>query len=145
MESMVQTTAPTNVWASRALGLLKRCLWRGPSGQPDRRLSQRLELHFEAKILSQSGWMRARGVNLHAEGAMVVASRPLKPRSVVFVRLKGLGLIGFAHVRHSTERWLWGYAIGLAFGAPLMREEVGRWQFQQVHQTDVEEASMKRW
>ena len=93
-------------------------------------------MYFEAKVARESGWMRARGVNMHAEGAMVVASRPLKPQSVVFVRLKSLGLMGYAQVRHCTERWLGGYAIGMVFRAPLMQEEVGRWQFQQVHQSD---------
>lgn len=133
---MVQTTASTNGWASRAFSLLKRCLSAGPPGRADRRLNHRLKMHFDAKISRKSGWLRARGVNMHAEGAMVVASRPVAPQSVVFVRLKSLGLMGYAQVRYCTERWLGGYAIGIAFCAPLMQEEVGRWQFQQVRQPD---------
>ena len=73
---------------------------------------------------------------MHAEGAMVLASRPLAPQSVVFVRLKSFKLMGFAQVRHCTERGLWGYTIGLAFSSPLMQEELGAWQFQHVQPTD---------
>lgn len=133
---MVQTTASTNGWAPRAFSLLRRYLWVGMPGQSDRRYNHRLKMHFDAKISRKSGWMRARGVNMHAGGAMVVASRPVAPQSVVFVRLKSLGLMGYAQVRHCTERWLGGYAIGMTFRAPLMQEEVGRWQFQQVHEPD---------
>ena len=145
MESMEQTTASANGWVSRASGLLKRGLWavtgrkrreNRPLDQPDRRRSYRMKVRFEAKISDKSGWMRARGVNLHHEGALVMVSRPLAPQSVVFVHLKSHGLIGFARVRHCTERGLWRYAIGLEFPAPLMREAAGSWQFHQVRQTD---------
>lgn len=78
--------------------------------------------------------MRARGVNLHQEGALVIASRPLPPQSAVFVHLKSLGLMGFARVRHCTKRGPWLYAIGMEFPAPLMREAAGSWQFHQVRQ-----------
>jgi hypothetical protein len=105
-------------------------------GQPDRRVNHRLKVHFEAKISRESGWMRVRGLNVHAEGALFMASEPLAPQSVVFVRLKSFGLMGFAQVRHCTDREPWGYAIGVEFPTPLMREEAGPWQFHQVRQTD---------
>jgi hypothetical protein len=145
MESMRQTTASTNGWASRALSLLQRglwvvagrgWLWNGPLRQPDRRFHHRLNMYFEAKISRKSGWMRVRGVNMHAEGAMLMASRPLTPHSVVFVRVNTFKLVGFAQVRHCTEWGLWSYAIGVAFRAPLMREEFGTWQFHQIYLTD---------
>jgi hypothetical protein len=93
-------------------------------------------MHFDAKISQESGWMRARGVNMHAGGATVVARRPLTPHSVVIMRLKSFKLMGLAQVKHCTERGLWSYTIGVAFHAPLMSEELGFWQFQQIRQTD---------
>jgi hypothetical protein len=144
MESMRPTTTSKTSWASGAFSLLKRCLRTGPSGQPDRRFNHRLQMHFEAKILRESGWMRVRGVDLHTEGAMFVASRPLAPQSVVFVHLKSLGLMGFAHVRHCTERGLWGYTIGMSFPAPLMKAELGPWQIHRVRQTDGAGAAGER-
>ena len=131
MESMAQITASANGWPSRASGILKRVLWavtgrkrpeNWPPGQGDRRVSHRLEVRFEAKISSRTGWMRVRGVNLHPEGALIIANRPLAPQSIVFVRLKSFGLMGFAQVRYCTERGPWSYAIGVSFPAPLMRE-----------------------
>jgi len=85
---------------------------------------------------------------MHAEGALVIASQPLAPHSVVFVRLKSFGLMGFAHVRHCTKRRPWSYAIGVMCPTGLMKEQAGPWQFHQVCQTDDGwseqwEASMK--
>jgi hypothetical protein len=145
MESMAQTNTVANGRASRAFSILKRGLWavtgrrrpaNRPPGQPDRRVNHRLRVHFEAKISSDSGWMRVRGVNLHTEGALLIASQPFSPQSVVFVRLKSFELMGFAEVRHCTKRGAWSYAIGVNFPTPLMREQAGPWQFHQVQQTD---------
>ena len=144
---MAQTTAFANSWTSRAFSILKRGLravtgrkrpqsW--PPGQRDRRLGHRLKVRFEAKVSTESGWMRVRGTNLHPEGALVLAGQPLEPQSVVVVQLKGFGLMGFGQVRHCTERGPWTYAIGLEFPTPLMREEAGPWEFHQVRQTDGE-------
>jgi hypothetical protein len=105
-----------------------------PWDRPDRRFSHRLKGHFEARISSESGCMRVRGVDMHAEGALVVASQPLAPQSVVFVQLKSFGLTGFAQVRHCTERGPWRYAIGVHFPTPLMQEQAGPWQFHRVCQ-----------
>ena len=140
---MAQTVASANNWVSRASGLLKHGLravagasrpesW--PPGQPDRRLSLRMKVRFEAKVSTKSGWMRVRGVNMHQEGALVMASQPLALQSRVFVHLTSLGLMGFARVRHCTDQGPWRYAIGLEFPAPLMREAPGCWHFHQVRQ-----------
>jgi hypothetical protein len=71
---------------------------------------------------------------MHAEGALVMARRPLAPQSVVFVRVEDFGLMGCAHVRHCTGRGLWRYAIGVEFPTPMMREQAGSWQVRQVRQ-----------
>ena len=95
MESMLQTTAFANDRASGAFSILKRGLCavagRGrpenrPLGQPDRRVNHRMKVRFDARISNESRWMRVRGVNMHAEGALVIASQPLAPQSVVFVQ-----------------------------------------------------------
>jgi hypothetical protein len=149
MESMAHTTASANGWASRAFGILKRglCAVTGRGrpknralGQRDRRVNHRLKVRFEARISNESRWMRVRGVNMHAEGALVIASQPLAPQSVVFVHLKSFRLMGFARVRHCTARGLWSYAVGVHFPAPLMQEHAGRWQFHQVRQPDSDPA-----
>ena len=100
-----------------AFSLLKRGLW-AVAGRS--RPEGRLKGHFKAKIYDQSGWMRVRGVNMHAEGALVMASKPLAPESPVFVHLKSFGLMGFGQVRHCTKRGPWRYAIGVGFPAPLI-------------------------
>ena len=145
MEWMTQTTASANGWASRASSLLKRGLRAvtgrsqpesRPLGQPDRRLNRRLKVHYRARIRGESGWMRVRGVNMHAEGALVIASKPLAPQSAVFVHFKSFGLMGFGQVRHCTGRGPWSYAIGVEFPSPLMTEKVVSWQFHPVHQAE---------
>ena len=143
MESMAHTTASANGWASRAFGILKRglCAVAGRRrsrnwqlGQRDRRVNHRLKVRFEARISNESGWIRVRGVNMHADGALVLASQPLAPQSMVFVHLKSFGLMGCARVRHCTARGLWSYAIGVEFPTPMMREQAGSWQVRQVFQ-----------
>jgi hypothetical protein len=71
-------------------------------------------------------------MNMHAEGALVMARRPLAPQSVVFMRVEDFGLMGCAHVRHCTGRGLGRYAIGVEFPVPMMREQAGSWQVRQV-------------
>jgi hypothetical protein len=143
MESMAQTTASANDRASGAFSILKRglCAVAGRGrpenwqlGQPDRRVNRRVKVRFQARICNESGSMRARGVNLHADGALLIASQPLAPQSVVFVHLKSFGLMGCARVRHCTGRGLWRYAIGVEFPTPMMREQAGSWQVRQVFQ-----------
>ena len=143
MVSMAQTTASANGWASRVFSILKRglCAVAGRGrpqnrqlGQPDRRVHHRVKVRFQARISNESGSMRVRGVNLHADGALLIASQPLAPQSVVFVHLKSLGLMGCARVRHCTGRGLGRYAIGVEFPTPMMREQAGSWQVRQVFQ-----------
>jgi hypothetical protein len=145
MESMTPTVPSANRWVSRAFSLLKRGLWAvtGRNGSADRpleccerRCDHRLQVHFDAKLSSESGSMQVRGVDIHRDGALVLTRLPLAPKSVVFVRLKTFGLMGFAQVRHCTKRGWWNYAIGVEFPASLMRDEVGTWQFHHVRQTD---------
>ena len=140
---MAQTIPSANYWVSNVSSLLRRGLWAVTGGsrpgnrrlERDRRINRRLKVKFEARISSESGRMQVDGVNIHPEGALVMARQPLAPQTVVFVQLKSFGLMGFAQVRHCTGQGESGYAIGVEFPSPLMKEEVASWQFQQVHQT----------
>ena len=127
-------------WGFTLSGLLKRCLWAvagtRTTAKPDRRLNRRARVHFKATIFIKSAKIHVRGVDVHSGGALVTAWQLLAPETVLFIHLKSFGLVGFAQVRHCRRQGLLGYAIGLEFPAPLMREEAGSWQFHRFQQTD---------
>jgi hypothetical protein len=145
MELMAQVTPSANRWAFRASSLLKRGLRAATGGiwpenqrlaYSDRRAETRLKVPFEARISGGSGSREARGVDIHCGGASILATRPLAPESVIFVHVKNFGLMGFARVRYCTKRGVNSYAIGVEFPKPLMRDEIGTWQFHRIRQTD---------
>jgi hypothetical protein len=145
MESMAEAAPSTERWVFRASSLLKRGLWAATGlGQPenqesaynDRRAEPRLKVFFEARISGDTGSRWVRGLDINSGGALILATRPAAPESVVFFHVKSLGLMGFAQVRHCTARGVNGYAIGLGFPAPLMRDEIGTWEFHRVRETN---------
>jgi hypothetical protein len=145
MELMTPTTPSANRWAVAASSLLKRFIWAVTGCRPpedwwlrysDRRAKPRLKVHFQAQISGESGLRGVRGVNINSDGALILTTQPLAPESVVVFHVKSFGLMGFAKVRYCTERGLFSYAIELSFPSPLMRHEIGTWQFHRVHQTD---------
>ena len=145
MESMAQVTPSAKRWAFRASSLLKRgfqaatgCNWleNRRLTYSDRRAEPRLKVPFAARISGESGSRSARGVDIHCGAALIMATRPLAPESLVFFHAKNFGLMGFAQVRHCTSRGLNLYAIGVEFPKPLMRDEIGTWQFHRIRQTD---------
>ena len=146
MESMTQVAPSANCQAFRASSLLKRglravadCI-RPDNPRParsDRRAEPRLKVGFDVGISGEFGWRGARGLDLHNCGALILATRPLTPESMVFVHLKSFGLMGFAKVRHCTARGVNRYAIGVEFPKPLMRDEIGTWEFHRIRQTDT--------
>jgi hypothetical protein len=78
--------------------------------------------------------IRVRGVNLHKEGAMVMAARPLKVDSIVFFHDQTHRAMGFARVRHCTPKSPTEYRIGLEFENKLMKAEPGTWHIQRIAQ-----------
>ena len=96
----------------------------------DRRAEPRLKVHFLAQISGEVGSCEVRGVNITSGGALLLATKPLPPESVVLLQAKSLGLMGFAQVRHCAERGANSYAIGVGFPSPPMR--MGTWRFQRV-------------
>ena len=142
---MTLVSSSANRWVVGVSRLLKRGLLAAarlsrsedrPSAYKDRRTEPRLRVHFLARISDESGSRWVRGENLASGGALLLATQPLPPGSVVLFHAKSLGLMGFAQVRHCAERGVNRYAIGVRFPSPLMRDEIGTWEFHRVHQTD---------
>ena len=61
-----------------------------------------------------------RGINMSNSGALVEATEPIRPKSLVYVKADGLGLMGSATVRHCTQSGS-KFRIGLHFPNPLIR------------------------
>src|SRR5687767_9033808 len=98
---------------------------RGKSNHAERRTAERRQLHFDAQVTLSIGSLSVRGVNIHPTGLGVLSSRPLPEGSSVFVRIKSLGLVGFAQVRHCNPHGLFSYSIGLEFQSKPMRQDAG--------------------
>ena len=96
-----------------------------------------MKVAFDVSISGDFDSRRARGPDLQNCGALFLATRPLAPESMVFVHVKSFGLMGFAKVRHCTARGVNRYAIGVEFPKPLMRDEIGTWEFHHIRQTDT--------
>jgi hypothetical protein len=145
MELMAQVAPSANRWLFRASSLLERGFqavtggnWPGNRrlAYSDRRAEHRLKVPFAVGIAGESGPRVGRGVDIHCGGALILATRPLAPESVIFLHVKNFGLMGFAQVRHCSARGVNLYAIGVEFPKPLMRDEIGTWQFHRVRQND---------
>ena len=105
------------------------------------RTDSRMRSRYEGTIASAAGTMQIRGIDLHATGAGVRTSRRLEPGTIVFVHLRTFKLMGFVFVQNCKPCGL-GFRAGLRFSKPLMREDLGRWQYQHVRQAA---GSPQRW
>lgn len=61
-----------------------------------------------------------RGINMSNSGALVETTEPIRPKTLVYVKADGLGLMGSATVRHCTPNGS-KFRIGLHFPNPLIR------------------------
>ena len=61
-----------------------------------------------------------RGINMSQSGALIEAAEPIRPKTSVYVKANGLGLMGNATVRHCTPSGS-KFRIGLHFPNPLIR------------------------
>jgi hypothetical protein len=61
-----------------------------------------------------------RGINMSKSGALVESTEPIRPKTSVYIKANGLGLMGSATVRHCTASGS-KFRIGLHFPNPLMR------------------------
>ncbi len=101
----------------------------------ERRTEKRKSSDFAAEVSIGSKAMTARGLNIHGTGLGVLCATPLATGSVVFVRVRPQGLMGFAHVRYCQPRGS-GYAVGLEYRGEPMRDEPGRWNIQHISSQD---------
>jgi len=108
----------------------------------ERRSYPRLKFRFTAVLEVNGQRFQARGTDLHRLGAGISSDLPLPLGALVFLHAKPYGLMGWAEVRWCAERGLSRYQIGLEFRSPLMRAEVGTWQFHYVPSTQAPEPSL---
>jgi hypothetical protein len=87
----------------------------------DGRRNVRIPANFHATISGPFGNWEVAGIDANRDGAGVQASDPLPKGTLVFLRIGELGLMGFAHVRHCSQRGD-GYRLGLQFRERLTRE-----------------------
>jgi hypothetical protein len=106
-----------------------------PGGE--RRSAQRKRMRFEAEIQKVGESVPVIGVDIHEDGARVLAKQSWDTGTVLFLKLKNVQLGGFAEVRHCTRRQDGRYTIGLAFRGPFIPQGE-QWQIQRVCQPATE-------
>ena len=97
-----------------------------PAGPPrtNNRFHDRLPVKCRFSIYAedQAGQrcIVGRGINMTTSGALIEAAEPIRPKTAVYVKANGLGLMGSATVRHCTASGS-KFRIGLHFPNPLIR------------------------
>jgi hypothetical protein len=104
----------------------------------DSRYYNRYQSRFKGWLLFNGKRSRVRGVDLNNSGALITSRVPLAPGDSVFLYLASARLMGWAEVRHSVPRRIFGYNVGVEFRGPLMRATEGAWQFHQYRETDMQ-------
>ena len=102
------------------------------SGVSERRAYARMKLDFRALLHFNGRRLQVRGIDFHRAGSCVRSDQPLPVGAVVLFCAKSYGLIGWATVRWCAWRSSSQYYVGLEFRSPLIRAEVGNWQFSYV-------------
>src|ERR1051326_4294032 len=136
---MKRTTPRQNPLAFRVRTVLEFVPWgtepksdstAKPIASINRRIFARTKVRGTATLDCSASPLKVQVNDLHECGAGIRSNKPLAPGSIVFVHFHEFKLMGFAHVRHCSNRGMWSYAIGLEFRSSLMSEELGRWHFQ---------------
>ena len=91
----------------------------------DHRYHKRLPVKYRFSVYSedqQAGQLSlaARGINMSRSGVLIETEEPLPIGSMVYIKVKELGLVGMATVRHCTPKGM-KFRIGLHFSNPLTR------------------------
>ena len=91
----------------------------------DHRYHKRLPVKYRLSVYSedqQAGQLSlaARGINMSRSGVLIETEEPLPIGSMVYVKVKELGLMGMATVRHCTPKGS-KFSVGLHFPNPLTR------------------------
>ncbi len=87
----------------------------------DLRRQVRLPANFDAMLNGWFGTLYATAVDVNRNGLGVRSASPLHVNTSVFLRIPELALMGYAKVRHCSER-AGAYHIGLKFCAPLAHD-----------------------
>jgi len=91
----------------------------------DHRYDQRLPVKYRFSVFAedqQAGQLSlpARGINMSRSGVLIETEEPLPIGSMVYIKVKELGLMGMATVRHCTPKGS-KFRVGLHFPNPLTR------------------------
>jgi hypothetical protein len=116
----------------------------GMTARLERRDRRRLKADFRALLTGECGCLEVRGLDASRHGIGVLAPEAVRPGALVFVRLKKLGLAGFAHVRRCDTLPEGRFMLGLQFRDELSRErsDAGGWNHQCLtHTTGVWDAA----
>ena len=106
---------------------------QGPPPGGERRANPRKRMRFDAEIQKLNGVFPVVGVDIHEDGARILAKQSWVTGTVLFLKLPDVQLGGFAEVRHCTQRKDGRFTIGLAFRGPLIPQGA-QWQVQRVCQ-----------
>ena len=91
----------------------------------DHRYHKRLPVKYQLSVFAedqQAGQLSlpARGINMSRSGVLIETEEPLPIGSMVYIKVKELGLMGMATVRHCTPKGS-KFRVGLHFPNPLTR------------------------
>jgi hypothetical protein len=90
--------------------------------QTDARRHVRIPADFDATLSNDTiGTLYVTGVDANRDGAGVQSTTPLDIGTLVFLKIPGLAVMGFAHVKHCSPRNN-GYLLGLEFRERLVRD-----------------------
>ncbi len=101
----------------------------------ERRLTHREKIRFVAEMDEIGGFIRAHGLDIHAQGALVTCNQSWPVGRRLFVRFKDLRVGALSEVRHCTRRKDGTCAIGLRFCRPLA-PLAGSWTVARVSAND---------
>jgi hypothetical protein len=104
----------------------------GRTWTAERRRRKRAREPFQAVLTVYGRLLPVQGIDLHEFGAGVLSPMSIEPGTNLFIDLKSKGVVGFAYVRHCTERGKGHFAIGLEFPTELMPRQPGDWNYTRV-------------
>jgi PilZ domain len=127
----------TNGWVWKLADAL------GMTARLERRDRRRLKADFRAFLTGGCGQLEVRGLDASRQGLGVLSPEAVALGTQLFVRLKDLGLAGFATVRRCSVRPDGQFHLGLEFRGGLSRErsESSPGNVQRLTQTSVWDAA----
>ncbi len=100
-------------------------------------------MRFDAEIVKLDSTTPAAGVDIHEDGARILSAQGWEVGTIIFLKLPGVQLGGFAQVRHCALRPDGRYTIGLQFQGHLIPQG-SEWQIQRICQPEPTDAWTKR-